>query len=145
MTEFQATITILRPIDDVWAVLTDPEKSPIWSSPTIEEHWLTPPPHGLGSRRRAVNRGFGRTQTNDAEVTAYDPGRGWTMTGISGPRFVVSATFEPVPGGTRVDFDWRITLSRGQRPLGPIVRRVFRSQFSKDLGTLKALMESGRL
>ena len=85
MADGNATITIARPLDDVWAVLTDPEKSPIWSAPTIEEHWLTPPPHGLGSRRRAVNRGFGRTQTNDAEVTAYDPKRSWTMTSVVRP------------------------------------------------------------
>jgi uncharacterized protein YndB with AHSA1/START domain len=140
-----ATITILRPLDDVWAVLTDPEKSPIWSAPTIEEHWLTPPPHGLGSRRRAVNRGFGRTQTNDAEVTAYEPKRSWTMTSVSGPRFVMTAEFEPVEGGTRVDFGFSLRLSAGLRLFEPIFMRVFMGQFRKGLARLKELMESGRL
>ena len=145
MADASATITILRPIDDVWVVLTDPEKSPIWSTPTVEEHWLTPPPHGLGSRRRAVNRGFGRTQVNDAEVTAYEPGRSWTMTSVSGPRFVASATFESVVGGTRVDFAWTFLLGAGLRLFEPIVVRVFMRQFTKDLVRLKELMETGRL
>ena len=145
MAESRATITISRPIDDVWAVLTDPEKAPIWSTPTVEEHWLTPPPHGLGSRRRAVNRAFGRTQTNDAEVTAYEPGRSWTMTSVSGPRFVATAAFEPVDGGTTVDFGWSFKFGAGQRLLEPIFLRFFMGQFTKDLARLKDLMESGRL
>lgn len=145
MAESRATITISRPIDDVWAVLTDPEKAPIWSTPTVEEHWLTPPPHGLGSRRRAVNRALGRTQTNDAEVTAYEPGRSWTMTSVSGPRFVATAAFEPVDGGTTVDFGWSFKFGAGQRLLEPIFLRFFMGQFTKDLARLKDLMESGRL
>ncbi len=145
MAEARATITIARPLDEVWAVLTDPEKSTVWSTPTIEEHWLTPPPHGLGSRRRAVNRAFGRTTTNDAEVTAYERGRSWTMTSVSGPRFVTTAVFEPVDGGTQVDFTWSLKLSAGQRPFEPIFMRVFMGQFTKDLARLKELMESGRL
>ena len=145
MGESVATIRISRPLDEVWAVLTDPEKSPIWSTPTIEEHWLTPPPVGVGSRRRAVNRGFGRTQTNDAEVTAYVPGRSWTMTSVTGPRFVATADFKEIAGATQVDFTWSFRLAGGQRLLEPIVLHVFMSQFRKDLARLKALMEGGEL
>ena len=106
MVESRATIAISRPLDAVWDVLTDPEKSPIWSTPAIEERWLTPPPVGIGSRRRAVNRGFGGWR-HDAEVTAYEPRRSWTMTSVSGPRFVATAVFGTVDAGTGVAFTWR--------------------------------------
>lgn len=145
MGESQASVVIRRPLEDVWAVLTDAEKTPAWSASAVEEHWLTPPPHGVGSRRRAVTTGFGRRSTNDAEVTAYEPNRSWTMTSISGPRFVASAVFEAVDGGTRVDWTWLFDLQGPLRLVQPIVVRAFAGQFAKDLARLKELMESGRL
>ena len=99
MTEGHAGIVIARPMADVFAVLTDAEKTPAWSASAVEERWLTPPPVGVGSRRLAVTRGMGRTSQNVAEVTAYEPGRSWTMTSVSGPRFVATADFATVDAG----------------------------------------------
>jgi uncharacterized protein YndB with AHSA1/START domain len=49
MTEARAAIVIARPLEDVFAVLTDAEKTPAWSASAVEERWLTPPPVGVGS------------------------------------------------------------------------------------------------
>ena len=126
MGESVATIRISRPLDEVWAVLTDPEKSPIWSTPTVEEHWLTPPPVGVGSRRRAVNRGFGRTQTNDAEVTAYEPRSKLDDDQRLGPAVRRDGGLRArSTGATRVDFTWSFASRGGQRLFEPIVLRVF--------------------
>lgn len=126
-------------------MLTDPEKTPLWSASAVEERWLTPPPHGIGSRRLAVTKGFGRRSQNAAEVTAYEVNRGWTMTSVSGPRFVASAAFAPITGGTHIDFTWRFELGGPLRVVEPIVVRAFMRSFERDLGTLKALLESGEL
>ena len=143
--EASTSIVIARPIEDVWAVLTDPEKSAIWSTPTVEEHWLTPPPVGVGSRRHAVNRAMGRTTRNDAEVTEFEPLHVWTMRSISGPSFTARAVFEAVDGGTRVDWTWSMHLGRGLGLLEPSVTRWFVGRFATDLAHLKDLMESGQL
>jgi uncharacterized protein YndB with AHSA1/START domain len=145
MTEGRAAIVIARPLEDVFAVLTDPEKTPAWSQSAVEERWLTPPPVGVGSRRLAVTRGMGRTSQNVAEVTAYEPGRGWTMTSVSGPRFVASADFATVDHGTRIDFTWSFALTGALRFMEPVIVRVFMRQFEQDLVRLKAMMESDRL
>ena len=50
------TVTIARPVEDVFAVLSDVKNVPIWSSNTIDETLLTPGPLRKGSRRRAVIR-----------------------------------------------------------------------------------------
>jgi len=34
--------TVARTLEEVFAVLTDPEKTPKWSAPAVEERWLTP-------------------------------------------------------------------------------------------------------
>ena len=145
MTEGHAAIVIARPLEDVFAVLTDPEKTPLWSAPAVEERWLTPPPIGVGSRRLAVTSGLGRRMENVAEVTAYEPGRGWTMTSVSGPRFVATAAFATVDEGTRIDFTWTFALTGASRLVEPVVVRVFMRQFKQDLASLRSMMESGRL
>ena len=145
MTEGHAGIVIARPLADVFAVLTDAEKTPAWSASAVEERWLTPPPVGVGSRRLAVTRGMGRTSQNVAEVTAYEPGRSWTMTSVSGPRFVATADFATVDQGTRVDFTWTFALTGALRLIEPVFLRAFMSRFEQDLARLKSMMESGSL
>ena len=50
MAKAEVSVTIDRPLEDVFAVLTDVEKTATWSAPTVEEHWTTPGPVGVGSR-----------------------------------------------------------------------------------------------
>jgi uncharacterized protein YndB with AHSA1/START domain len=143
--EGHAAIVIVRPLEDVFAVLTDPEKTPLWSAPAVEERWLTPPPIGVGSRRLAVTSGLGRRMENVAEVTAYEPGRGWTMASVSGPRFVARAAFATVDEGTRIDFTWTFALTGAMRLAEPVVVWAFMRQFKQDLARLRSMMEGGRL
>jgi uncharacterized protein YndB with AHSA1/START domain len=82
------TVTIARPVEDVFGVLSDVKNVPIWSSTTIDETLLTPGPLRKGSRRRAVIKGFaGRTMQNGAEMIEFEPNR----------RMVVEVLDAPVP------------------------------------------------
>jgi uncharacterized protein YndB with AHSA1/START domain len=145
MADARLTITIGRPLEEVFALLTDVEKTSTWSAPAVEEHWTTPPPHAIGSRRHAVTSMMGMRSQNDAEVTGYDPNRSWTMKSVSGPPFVVSAIFQPVDGGTQVDWTWSFNFRGPLRLFEPMVTTMFGRQFAKDLARLKKLMESGAL
>lgn len=145
MATARLSVTIARPLEDVFAVLTDPEKTPRWSAPAVEERWITPGAPTIGSRRLAITRMLGRRSENIAEVTAYEPNRMWELTSVSGPHFVVRATFAPVDGGTRMDWNWRFDLQGPLRLLEPVVVRLLGRQFTKDLARLKSMMESGEL
>jgi uncharacterized protein YndB with AHSA1/START domain len=145
MADARFSFTIARPLEEVFAVLTDPEKTPKWSAPAVEEHWITPGPPTIGSRRLAVTRLMGRRSQNVAEVTAYEPNRMWEMKSVSGPPFVVRATFAPVEGGTRVDWTWSFDLQGPMRPFRPLVARLFGRLFANDLVRLKRMMETGEL
>ena len=35
------SVRLARPLEDVFAVLTDPEETPKWSAPAVEERWIT--------------------------------------------------------------------------------------------------------
>jgi uncharacterized protein YndB with AHSA1/START domain len=76
--------TIARPIEDVFAVLTDPTQSAKWAASAIEAELITPGPPQVGSRRRAVVKGpFGRTMESVMEVTEIEPDRRVALTLIS--------------------------------------------------------------
>src|SRR6266550_3313176 len=123
MADARFTFTISRRLEEVFAVLTDPEKTPKWSAPAVEERWITPGPPTIGSRRLAVTQLMGRRSQNIAEVTAYEPNRMWEMKSISGPPFVARAEFVRTDGGTRVDWTWSLDLQGAMKPFGPLVAR----------------------
>ena len=141
------SVTIARPPADVFAVLSDVRNVPSWSSNTIEEELLTPGPMQKGSRRRAVIKGFaGRTMQNEAEMIDFEQDRRMVIDVLDArmpARIVIG--FTPVDGGTRLD--WTATLSpRGLLgPLAPLLVRLYRLLFEKDLRNLKAMMDRGDL
>lgn len=139
-------ITIRRPIEDVFAVLTDVEKTGLWFPGNVEEHWTSPPPHGVGSTRRAVVTMFGRRTENDAVTTEYDPPHRAGMRGTS-PNAPFDATliFARDGDGTRVEVRAAIHLSAWTRVFGPMVSAGYGWAWSRGLKTLKRMMESGEL
>jgi len=145
MAEARLSVTIARPLEEVFAVLTDPENTPKWSAPAVEERWITPGPPTIGSRRLAMTQVMGRRSENIAEVTAYEANRMWEMKSVSGPPFVARAEFARSDGGTRVDWTWSFDLQGPMRALAPLVTWFVGRQFTKDLVRLKRMMETGEL
>ena len=141
------TVTIARPVKDVFAVLSDVKKVPIWSSNTIDETLLTPGPLRKGSRRSAVIRGFaGRTIKNEAEMIEFEPNRRMVVEVLDAPvpaRIVIE--FTPVDGGTRLDWTGIISPRGFLAPTAPLIARFYRMAFEKDLRNLKALMDRREL
>jgi uncharacterized protein YndB with AHSA1/START domain len=144
------SVTITRPVEDVFAVLTDPSKSPKWSASAIRTELITPGPPGVGSRRHAVTKGpFGGTMENVMEVTELEPNRKVALRLISatwGGTGRTWYTFTPVDGHTRVDWTWEIEPAGRWKPLGsrPFMA-LFGRLFQRDLDNLKVMMESGQL
>ena len=137
-------ITIARPTEDVFAVLTNVEHTGKWFPLNVEEHWTSAPPHGVGSTRHAVIRMFGRRTENDAIVTEYDPPRrGVMVVDSAGSKFTVALDFAAVHGGTRVDVNFDADARGIMRlAIGPFMA-WYAGKFQKGLANLKAMMESG--
>jgi hypothetical protein len=136
----------MRPVEDVFAVLTDVTKTAHWYPMDIEERWTSQPPHGIGSTRRATVRTMGRTMENDAIVTAYDPPRLAAMKGTSpNAPFEATLRFAPIEGGTRVDVEISLLYGGLMRPVGALFGRLYGGQWDRGLVNLKRMMESGEL
>ena len=137
---------IKRPIEDVFAVLTDVTLTGRWYPAQVEEWWMTPEPDGVGSVRRARVLVMGRGVENDAVVTLYDPPRRAALKGLSGSApFEVSLGFEPIEGGTRVQVDSAFNLRGVMRLIGPLFIKNYERGWDRGLRNLKHMMEAGEL
>ena len=147
MAKVEFSIAIDRPVADVYRVLSTPELTPRWSTYAIEEHFTTPGPLALGSRRRATVRRFGGgTTQNEIEVTAIEPGRRLAVRSVEAPvPFTSSWVFTPVDGGTTVDWTWDFALPGWLRMFDPLMGAFFARALRPDLARLKAMMEAGEL
>lgn len=147
MARAEFRITINRPVEDVFVVLTDPATTPKWAESALEGELVTPGDVRVGSRRRSVVKGFGRgTIETVMEVTEYEPNHKVALGSVEAPvPMRTSYTFTPVGGGTRVDWTWWFEPTGLMKPAGPLLAAMFKRQFARDLANLKAMMESGRL
>ncbi len=140
------SVEVRRPVEDVFAVLTDVTLTGRWYPARVEEWWRTPPPHGIGSVRRARVTLLGRASENDAVVTAYEPPRRAAMKGLSSSApFEITLTFEPIEGGTRVNVESVFHLRGVMRAVGPLFVGPYERGWDRGLGTLKRMMEGGEL
>ncbi len=139
-------VEIRRAVDDVFGVLTDVTLTGRWFPAQVEEWWITPPPHGVGSVRRARVRVMGRAAENDAVVTEHDPPHRAALKGLSSlAPFEVALTFAPIDDGTRVEVDSAFHLRGLMRLIGPPFVRSYERGWATGLATLKRMMESGEL
>jgi uncharacterized protein YndB with AHSA1/START domain len=139
-------ITIRRSIEDVFAVLTDVEHTGTWFPGDVEEHWTSPPPHGVGSTRHAVVRMWGRTTENDATVLEYDPPIRAVIAGTSSNApFVGTLVFARESEGTSVEVTTELLLRGAARIALPFFSAWYGRAWARGLLTLKELMEAGEL
>lgn len=140
------SIAIERSVEDVFAVLTDVTKTGRWYPADVEEWWVTPPPHGIGSVRRARVKVLGRASENDAVVTAYDPPHHAAMQGLSSSTpFEATLDFVPSSGGTQVTVETTFQLRGVMRLIGPLFIPRYERGWEEGLQTAKRMMEAGEL
>ncbi len=139
-------VEIRRPIEDVFAVLTDVTLTGRWYPAKVEEWWTTAPPHGVGSVRRARVTVMGRGMENDAVVTEHEPPRRAGMKGLSSSApFDVTLVFEPIADGTRVAVKSTFHLRGLMRLVGPLFIGRYERGWDRGLANLKQMMEVGDL
>ena len=108
------SITIERPIEDVFAVLTDVEKTPTWYPAVIEERMTSDGPLGVGSSRISISKSFGIRNENEAVVTSLEPNRAVTIRSISSEvPFEITITFTTSNGDSGVGQAEKLTNDTG--------------------------------
>ena len=140
------SIVINRPMEDVFAVVTDVTKTGRWFPGDVVETWTTPPPHGVGSVRHAVITIMGRRSENDATVTEYEPPHRGVLRGEQqGVAWTGTVACTPVDGGTRLNFTFEANPGGAMRLLWGPFMSLYRKAWDTGLANLKRMMEAGEL
>lgn len=143
MMEITHSVVIDRPVDDVFAFVSDAENDHVWE--TGVEACVPDRNPGVGQQRQVVMKVFGRRKEGTAEVTEYDPGRRLTIKTTSGLPVNARTTyeFESIEKGTRIDMSMEAEpVSTVLKLAQPIMGRLMEKQWENDLATLKDLLES---
>jgi uncharacterized membrane protein len=144
MVRVEESVTIDRPVEEVFAYLADIEKQPQWVSSLLESTKNSDEPTGEGTKYRQRAKILGRRFESTNEITAYQPPHVYEFQATSGPMHV-RMRFTLISDGleTRV-----LQVAEGEsggffRLADPIIARTLRKQLQADLETLKTMLESG--
>jgi polyketide cyclase/dehydrase/lipid transport protein len=141
---WENTITIDRPIDELWAVFLDFFNAPNLPGSSFSVRQTSPGPMGLGSTIRARRVILGFETVLIQTVTEWDPPNALTVT-IGGRPFrsmTDRVTLETVPGGTRLIDSIDMELAPALKLLWPVIGPFQRRQRQKQIVALKAKLES---
>ena len=143
MQTFQNTVTIARPVGEVFAFLADLRNIPRWNYATAGTVPTSPGPAGAGATYRQT-RTIPRRSEDSLQITVFQPPTRLAVQGQLGPfRAMASYLLKPVPGGTRLANDVELEpISALLRPIGPLAVPKVKAAVARNLGTLKELMES---
>ncbi len=143
MTKLEQSVVINRPIEEVFAFVTDMEKSSQWMSELVEAKQTSEGPVGVGTTYMAVATPLGRRAESTQDVVEYEPNSKFAIKSTSGP--VASRdeyTFEAVAGGTKVTRVATAEMGGFFRLAEPLVARMMRRQFKTNFANLKDLLEA---
>lgn len=138
-----AETTIARPREAVAAYVLDYRNDPIWIGGISESELHGEPPIRVGSRVRRVASFLGKRIEYVNEVERLDPGL-VEMRSVKSPfPMRVTYTFADAAGGDGTVAGIRVRGDPGAlyRVVGPLMRRQVYQSISRDLATLKSIME----
>ena len=143
MINVEVSIIINRPIEEVFAFLTDARNSSQWSSGLVDIRQTPQSPVGVGTRITEVRKFLGRKMETTSEVVEYEPSTKYTRKGTGGPFPITgSLIFEPTAEGTRVIWTFKMQPGGFFALAEPLVTRSLRRQLEAGLGDVKDLLES---
>jgi uncharacterized protein YndB with AHSA1/START domain len=143
---FSLNMIINRPPPVVFAFLAEPANMTRWYEAVEQVTRSEGEPLRLGLRFEITRSLPGGVAVNIVEITELDPPRRITLESRSGPTpFRYRYTLEPTSTGTLLTLDARISAAGLAGPaahLGPIATPLFKRGMKRNLGVLKALVES---
>jgi len=145
MLKVDLSVMIKRPIEEVFAVMSDFENDPKWRS-GIEVKKTSEGPIGVGTTYHSIVTALGRRIEGEVEFTEYESNRRCATKTKSGPIPVDAQwTFKRVDGGTQVDVTLEAEADGFFKLAEPLLVNILKRQFEADTANLKYLMEAHAL
>jgi uncharacterized membrane protein len=140
--EFENTIRIDRPLDEVFAFLSDFENIPKWNYYVLEVRQLSESPMGVGTAYHQVRK----SDEQDFRIIEFELNHSVAVKTLphSLPSFERKFTLYEEGNTTRVRDEWKLDTGRPallERLAGGRVK----SAVAENLAKLKELLEEGRV
>jgi uncharacterized membrane protein len=142
MPEFENTIRIERPVDEVFAFVSDFENIPKWNYYVLEVRQLSENPIGVGTTYHQIRK----IDEQDFRIIEFEPNHAVAVKTLpqSSPDLEMRFTLYEEGATTRIRDEWKLDTGR-PAILERLVRRRVKSAVAENLAKLKGLLEEGRV
>ena len=143
MPHAEESITINRPINNVFNFVLDGTNNPLWRPAVLDIERVPGKPSGAGAVYKQGLKGpGGRRIDGDYEIVECQPDELIRFQVIAGPaRPTGTFRFEPAGNATRVTFNLELEPKGFTRLLSPMIASTMKSEVA-TLSNLKAYLES---
>jgi uncharacterized membrane protein len=140
--EFENTIRIDRPAEEVFAFLSDFENIPKWNYYVLEVRQLSERPIGIGTTYHQVRK----TDQQDLRIIEFEPNHSVAVKTLpqSSPSFERRLTLSVEADTTHLRDEWKLDTRR-PAVLERLARGRVKSAVAENLAKLKELLEEGRV
>jgi len=141
MIEFDNTLTIARPVDEVFEFIANFENVPKWNYYVLRVDKLSDGAIGQGTLFHQVRK----IDEQDYRITEYEPLQRVVVKTTPGsrPKLEREITLRAVPQGTQVHDAWKLETGRG-RLVDLLGAGKVRAAVAENLHKLKELLETRR-
>jgi carbon monoxide dehydrogenase subunit G len=146
MNEFEVVTVIERPAEEVFAVVQDVARTPLWNPGLLEVRRTSEGPLGAGATMVYVGTFLGRRYESPVACTGFAENKQLATATTGGPfHLEVDQRLEPAGAGTKLTVHFRAD-SRGFFKLAePLVIRLTKKHAETAGENLKALLEEHAL
>jgi len=142
MIDTSNSVTINRPVEEVFAYVTDTSNDPAWHTDILEARKTSEEPIGMGTKWHARFEPFMGISEGDMEVVAFEANRMEALRGVMGPTEpTLTYLFEPTDGGTRFTRRVQIKVSGIMRLMEPVMWLIAPKRNSGFVANLKQVLE----
>jgi ligand-binding SRPBCC domain-containing protein len=145
MIAFETDVRIDRPIEEVFAFVSDPLNFPRWNSAVQAVRRTSADENGAASTYLMERELPSGRAANELEVVASESPREFTIRAIAGPTpFLYCYRFAAEDGETIIQLDAQVELSGAAALLPQLARRAVKNGVDDNLATLKQILEATR-
>jgi carbon monoxide dehydrogenase subunit G len=143
MAKFEINLVINRPIEEVFAFISNPENLLRWRAGTLDIKKDSSAPLGVGSVVRGRFTFLGRPFDGNLKIILHEPHRRYGTRLVEGP-FPLEARYTLEPAGNGTD----LTLVIEGEPGGffklaePLLVSLAKRSYEADLNNLKEMLEA---
>jgi uncharacterized protein YndB with AHSA1/START domain len=141
---FETSVRIERPVDEVFDYVSDPRNFPAWNSAVQTVRETTPGSDGVGATYSMVRELPSGRAENDLEVLALRRPTEFDIRTISGPTpFTYRYRFSGEGAATVLELNAEVELSGIAGALGPLASRGVKRGVDSNFADLKRTLEAG--